>query len=114
MKATAIVIQDCQLRLYSFVEGKTCERVTTSLGGFKPEWNGEVLHVLDWKLNPEAQTGRLTYQIRNDLYAPVFDQDFPIVQERFKIQPPNKSKNWKWNEFSEAWVNSKTGERVKA
>lgn len=108
---THIPILDGKLRLYGFVDGKSRERVVTSLGGFKPEWNGEVLNVLDWKLNGE--TGRLTYQIRDDAYAPIFDQDFPIIQERFPLQPPTRSKNWTWNEFSECWINRKTGQRIK-
>ncbi len=110
---TAIPIQDCKLRLYSFIDGKSQERVTTLLGGFKPEWNSEILYVIDWKLDPERKQGRLTYQVKNDVYAPVFDQDFPIVVERYKLLPPNRSKNWKWNEYGDQWVNGKTGERVK-
>ena len=83
---TRTPIENGMLLVYSFIDGKSCERVMTFLGGFKPEWNGEILYVIDWKLNPETKTGRLTYQTQNDVYAPVFDQDFPIVTTRTPLK----------------------------
>ena len=110
---TTIPIQDGKLRIYSFIDGDTQERVTTLLTGFNPNWEGECLYVLDWKLNAESKTGRITYQTRNDVYAPVYDQDFPMIVERYKLTPPNRSKNWEWDKWSDAWRNRRTGERIK-
>lgn len=95
------------------MDEKACERVTTFLAGFEATTNGWVLNVIDWKLDPANNIGTLTYQTRNDAYAPVFDHQFPILVEHTKLSPPNRSKNWQWNEFSASWVNRKTGERVK-
>lgn len=113
VNATHIPIQDCKLRIYSCIDGDKQEMIITSLGGFKPEWNGEVLYVIDWKLDPENQKGRLTYQTRNDVYGPVFDQDFPLVVERYPLKKPNKSKHWTWDKWSDSWRNTRTGERVR-
>jgi hypothetical protein len=110
---TTIPIQDGKLRLHSFISGETQERVTTSLTGFAPEWEGECLYVIDWKLNPETKTGRLTYQTKNDLYAPIHDVDLPMVVDRYKLSKPSKSKNWTWDSYSDSWRNTRTGERVR-
>ncbi len=106
-------VENNRIELYRFIDGKTQERVITFLGGMLPEWNGETIQVLDWKLDPTSQTGKLTYQTRNDAYAPILGATLPLITERTKIEKPNRSKNWVWRESSELWQNTKTGECVK-
>jgi hypothetical protein len=110
---TRTPIENGMLQLYSCVDTKTIERVRVFLAGFKPEWNGECICVIDWKINHEDKTGRLTYQTRNDLCAPVYDQDFPMIVTREPLQKPNRSNNWEWNEYLGEWRNRRTGERVR-
>lgn len=110
---TTIPIQDGKLRIYSYIDNDKVERVTTLAGGFAPNWEGECLYVIDWKLDPENKQVRLTYQTRNDVYAPVYDENAPLIVERYKLNPPNRSKNWEWDKWSDSWRNRRTGERVK-
>jgi hypothetical protein len=101
--------------LFDWIDEKTIERVT-SLAVLPKEmaegWEGERLNVIDWKINPEEKTVLVTYQTRNDAYAPILDATLALSVERTKLTPPTRSRNWQWNEFSPGWRNRKTGERV--
>lgn len=110
---TATPIQDGKLRVYGCIDGDKQERIITSLGGFDPNWEGELIYVIDWKLDPANKQGRLTYQTKNDTYAPVHEHNLPLIVERFPLQKPNKSKHWTWDKWSDSWRNTRTGERVK-
>ncbi len=103
-------IQDGMINLYSFVQGNPPQRTIKYAGGFKPEWNGEVLFVIDWKIVGEQV--RLTYQTKQDNYGPIFDQDFPLVSQTFLVSKPDKSRFWQWNDYNSQWFNKRTGQRI--
>lgn len=107
---TTIPIQDGKLRIYSYVDGNPPKRTTKYAGGFKPEWEGECLYVIDWKLDGDKV--KLTYQTRNDVYAPVYDDSFPLISETWDVPKPGRSKNWVYRDFGSCWFNTRTGERV--
>ena len=107
-------VQDGNVKLYSFIDEKTCERVTTAAvlpSSMAPDWNGQTIWLLDWKIDADAVT--LTYQLTNSAYAAVLDCKLPVEQSRAKLMPPNRSKNWEWSEYGAEWRNRKTGDRFK-
>lgn len=106
----AMPIQDGRINLYSFVDGNPPQRTVKYATGFSPEWEGDVIYVIDWKIIEDKV--RLTYQTRNDLYAPVYDNDFALVSQTLPVAKPGKSKNWTWNDFGSYWFNKCTGQRV--
>ena len=105
------------IRLFSWIDHDTCERVETV--AVLPEqtakdWEGQSINVIDWQISEDRQTVKLTYQTRNDAYAPILDATLPIRVDRFKLQPPTRSKNWELDKYSDYWRNRKTGERLMA
>lgn len=113
MKTTIVI--DGTLTLYSFIDRDTCERVTKVAqlpAAIASDWEGDPVHIIDWKINAGVVT--LTYQMRNDAYAPIFEHQFPLVDIRTPMQPPTRSKNWKLDPYQDEWRNSKTGARAYA
>lgn len=102
------------IALFDYVDNDTIERVT-SLAVLPKQmadgWEGERINVIDWKIDPEAKTVAVTYQTRNDAYAPILDATLSLSVQRTKLTPPTRSKNWQWSSFSSEWRNRKTGER---
>jgi len=96
--------------LYSYIDRETCERVNVCAKLPNEEYDGARPNVIDWKIT--EGTVRLTYQMRNDAYAPIFDTAFPVVTDRTKLPKPNKSKNWELDQYQDLWRNRKTGEKV--
>ncbi len=107
---SAMPIHDGRINLYSFVQGNPPMRTVKYVGGFAPEWNNEVIYVIDWKIT--GNKARLTYMTSKDQYAPINDIDLPLISETYEVKKPNKSRNWTWNEFSSHWFNKATGQRV--
>lgn len=105
------------INLFDYIDHDTVERVCTVAvipEQTAKEWEGQRLHVLNWKISDDRKTVLLTYQTRNDSYAAILDVVLPIRVDRYKLQPPTKSRNWQLEKFSDFWRNQKTGERVSA
>jgi hypothetical protein len=106
---TSTIIGDLII-LYGYIDRETCERVNVCAKLPRQEYNDERVHVIDWKIDDGVV--RLTYQMRNDAYAPIFDTKFVVVQDRSKLPRPNKSKNWELDQYQDLWRNRKTGQKV--
>lgn len=105
---------DGGVALYSFLDREKRERVIFTAMLPKDcalDWEGQSLNVIDWKIDPESHTVKLTYQTRQDVCAPILDAVLPLVEVRVPLRPPTKSKNWEITD-TEQWRNKKTGERV--
>lgn len=103
------------IRLCDWIDRPTAERVYNVAKLPKEmtaDWEGQSIHLLDWKIDREKQSVFLKYQLRNDAYASILECTLPLAVERVKLTPPNKSKHWKIEEFADKWVNTKTGKRV--
>lgn len=109
MRTMLPVIVD-QVILYGYINRKTAERVNVCAKLPTKDWDNVRLHVLDWKI--DGQGVKLTYQTRNDAYAPIYDNVFPLVTERTALQKPNKSRYWQLDEYQDIWRNRKTGQKV--
>ena len=113
MSKTLII--DGKIQLFSYVDNERIERVSTVAllpKQLASDWEGQSINLIDWKIDAEKQTVLVTYQIRDDLYAPIMDATLPISKIAVPIPPPNRSKNWRWNTYDSAWRNTRTGERV--
>ncbi len=107
------LVKDGGIELYNYVDNAARERVRKLAmlpNQMAADWNGEELNVIDWKINGE--TVKVTYQTRNDAYAPILDCVLALQTKVEPILPPGRSKAWRWNEYSGYWLNSKTGQRV--
>jgi hypothetical protein len=105
------------IRLFNWIDHDTSERVDSVAvlpADMAKDWEGFSINVIDWRIADDRQTVKLTYQTRNDAYAPILDAILPLRVDRFKLRPPTRSRNWKLEQHSDYWRNSKTGERVMA
>lgn len=99
--------------LYSYIDRETESYVHVCAKLPNNDWECARLNVIDWKIeNDGAGPVLMTYQMRNDTYAPIFDTRFEVVKESSKLARPNKSKNWKLDQYGDYWFNFKTGKRV--
>lgn len=105
-----------QITLHSYIDPSTRQRCFVNAvlpPGMVDDWEGQSVNVIDWRID-NGQVAHLEYQTRQDPLAPILDATLPVVVNRIDIKPPTRSKHWEWSEFSEAWFNRKTGERVRA
>lgn len=106
-------VMDGKILLYSYVDGKERKRVNKWAELPKEtarDWEGFSLRVLDWKITNGIV--RVTYMTSQSDYAPIFNADMPVVTVELPLQPPSRSRNWEWNEWSNCWRNKRTGERI--
>lgn len=112
MKTTVL---NGQIELFSFIDNDACERVKTFAtlpANMRADWEGQSVNLIDWKIADDGKTVKLTYQIRDDVYAPILDAILACDQTRTKLIPPGRSKAWQWRPMWSYWFNTKTGERV--
>lgn len=102
------IVQDGRIPIYSFVDGNPPMTTVKYAGGIDPNFNGEPIFVIDWKIDGEKVY--VVYQTRNDLYAPVYDGNFPLISVTTPLPKPGR--NFEWNSFSSCWRNVKTGQRI--
>jgi hypothetical protein len=105
-----LVIKDT-LMLYTYINWKKATQIHVCAQLPTREYDNVRINVLDWKIDNGIVA--LSYQNRNDAYAPIYDVKLPVVLEEVKLEKPSKSRFWKLDEFWRGWVNSKTGEQVR-
>ena len=103
----ATIFED-RVTLYSWVDRETLERVHVQARLPRKEYDGERIYLIDWKIDGESV--KITYQMRNDAYAPIFDAVLPVCNERFPLQKP-RGRNWKIDQYQDYWRNEKTGKK---
>jgi hypothetical protein len=107
--------------LYSYLVRETESKVLVCAKLPSEDWNGHRLNVLDWKIDDgetwklvngsSVATVLLRYMMSDNLCASIYDTRFPLVKDAFKLKRPNRSKNWKLDEYGDYWHNSKTGKK---
>ena len=100
-----------RVTLYSYIDRENETRVNVCALLPNEDYNGVRLNVIDWKIDSESGTVLMTYMTRNDAYAPIYDTKFPFVKDVTKLRRPNRSKNWKLDQYSDYWFNFKTGKK---
>lgn len=112
MRTLSTVIGDLVI-LYGYIDRENETRVNVCAKLPNQGYNGLRLHVIDWKLDPDKQTVLMRYKTRpDDDWAPIYDTTFRMTEEVSKLARPNRSKNWKLDEYENVWRNTKTGKRV--
>ena len=107
-------IIDGKICLYSYLDKEKMERVLVQAQlpeNVARDWEGSTIYLINWKIEKDSPAIIITYQTRNDAYAPIFDIRLPVVQDSSPIRPPNRSKNWRFDPYSECWKNIRTGEK---
>lgn len=112
---TQTTVINGRIELYRMIDNEKCERVITSAllpTVMHADWEGQSLHLIDWRIAQDGKTVRLEYQTRNDAYAPVLYATLAVEVTRQALKAPSRSKAWQWQPFWSYWLNTKTGERV--
>ncbi len=112
MRTISPVIGD-RVILYGYIDRENETRVNICAKLPNEDYNGVRLNVIDWKIDAEAQTVLMRYMTRAyDLdYAPIYDTTFCVVKDVSKLKRPNRSKNWKLDQYGDYWRNEKTGKK---
>ena len=76
------------------------------------DWDGERIEVLNWQVQEDRRSVKITYQTRTDLCAPIYDGVFACRNDEVQLKPPGR--NFKWSSFFGYWINQKTGKRIYA
>ena len=73
--------------LYSYIDRETESRVNVCAKLPSQDWDLVRLHVINWKIENDGKGPVLmTYQMRNDAYAPIFDTRFECVKDTHKLR----------------------------
>lgn len=102
--------------LYTYIDTETksrayvCAKLPDYMAG---QWENDAINMINWKIDADAKTVLITYQIRLDPWAPILDATLPVVVNRVPLKPPTKSRNWELIDC-DYWRNKRTGERCPA